>query len=79
MTSNLVVSQMQANVALSRGHIAKQEAIIIRLALQGHEALEADARTLLITMNDHLDTEVRMLADMKLRLVQGQSSGESAQ
>lgn len=65
MTNVLTVSEMQANVAQSQEHVAKQEAIIARLVGQGHDAMTADARDLLVTMHAHLAVEMEMLANMQ--------------
>ncbi|MGI4951575.1 MAG: hypothetical protein ACRYGM_07195 [Janthinobacterium lividum] len=53
---------LEANIAQSRRHIAKQDALIVRLANQGHAESLAMARTVLATMHAHLDIEIEMLA-----------------
>ena len=71
MTVVLTVPEMQANVARSQQHVAKQEAIIARLIEQGHEAMATTASSILITMHAHLASEVEMLARMEADLARG--------
>ena len=66
MINVLTTSEMQANVALSREHVIKQEAIIARLTEQGHEVMATAAKTILVTMRAHLATEIEMLTRMEL-------------
>lgn len=61
MTNPLTIAEIDANIALSRGHITKQEAIIARLTEQGHVEMAAEARSLLNSMHGHLALEVEML------------------
>ena len=56
--------QLEANIAESRRHITKQEALIKRLTDQGHVALLAEATALLAAMRGHLETELNMLGQM---------------
>ena len=58
------VQRMRANVALSQGHVAKQERIIAQLARQGHDGMERIARDVLVTMHRHLAMEIEMLDRM---------------
>lgn len=67
MNQPLTFVEMAANVALSRGHVTKQEAIIARLTAQGHIAMADDARTLLASMQGHLALEVKMLERMQAK------------
>ena len=55
------ITQMQSNVSLSQGHVAKQEVIIARLVAQGHGVMADEAKALLGTMHEHLANEVEML------------------
>ena len=69
MTEALTLAGMVANVEQSRGHIVKQDAIIARLIEQGHGALADEARTMLITMHEHLAFEIEMLARMERQAI----------
>ena len=57
-------AQLEANIADSRDHIAKQEALIARLTRQGHVAMIVEASALLETMRVHLRSELDMLSQM---------------
>ena len=70
MANTLSVAEMQANVALSQGHVSKQEVIIARLTDQGHEAMAGDARAVLVTMHAHLASEVEIRVRMERALRQ---------
>lgn len=65
MTETLTLAGMAANVELSRNHIVKQEAIIARLTEQGHDIMADEARSILVSMHEHLKLEVGMLAQMQ--------------
>ena len=65
MAGSLTLSEMAANVEMSRGHIAKQDAIIATLIDQGHDALADEAKRILATMHVHLAFEIDMLARMQ--------------
>lgn len=62
--SGMTTAQLEANIALSRGHIAKQQALIDRLVEQNHPENLATAKAILDTMHGHLANEVEMLARM---------------
>ena len=67
MTQALTLAELAANIAQSRGHIVKQDAIIVRLTEQGHVALADDARSILVYMHEHLALEIIMLERMQDR------------
>ena len=58
------VGMLEGNIALSRGHIAKQNVIVARLTAQGHAEMAEQATSLLATMHQHLEQELQMLARM---------------
>ena len=57
-------AKLEANIGESRKHVARQEALIVRLTEQGHAAALAEASALLATMQDHLRIEHEMLDQM---------------
>ena len=61
------VERLRANVKLSEGHVAKQDAIIERLDRQGHRAMGAEARAVLATMHGHLALERQMLVRLEAK------------
>ena len=65
MNEVLTLDTMAANVELSRGHIVKQDAIIVRLTEQGHEVMAGEARVIFASMHEHLVVELEMLARME--------------
>ena len=58
------LEQMRANVALSQGHVTKQEGIIARLTEQGDDEMARAAKSILVTMHEHLAMELEMLDRM---------------
>ncbi len=63
MTGALMsVQSLRDDVARSRGHIVKQDAIIARFRELGNAVLAAEASAILVTMREHLAIEVSMLA-----------------
>ena len=64
MPYDVTTVQLEANIVLSRGHVARQHAVIARLAEEGHPENLATAKALLRIMHGHLAAEVDMLAGM---------------
>ena len=63
MTDELLsVQNLRDNVAKSRGHIVKQDAIIARLLGSRNDEMATQASAILVTMHEHLELEVEMLA-----------------
>jgi hypothetical protein len=55
---------LEGNIARSREHVAKQEAIIATLKKQGHTQVAEQAITVLEAMNEHLRIELELLDTM---------------
>ncbi len=58
-------ANLENNIARSRGHISKQKALIASLTGQGHSESAAAASAMLEVMQDHLNIEIELLAEMR--------------
>lgn len=64
MLRGITMAQLETNIALGRDHVAKQRAIIARLAEQDQPERLATERAVLDTIRGHLVAEIEMLAGM---------------
>ncbi len=60
----MTTAQLEADIVLSRGSIAKQRAMLARLAEEGHSENLETGKAVLQTMYGHLAAEVERLTGL---------------